>query len=136
MFLFLFIKGDSQPYAGAIGLRLGFNAGISGKFFFAQREACEILATYQWQEHGFGLTGLYEHHNYRALKSNNFAVFYGGGLHIAYYTGGYYKNRSKIDYVEDVYNVGLDGILGLDYHEPGTPLNWSLDINKLIENDI
>ncbi len=132
-FLFFFLHGTSQPYAGAIGLRLGFNAGVSGKIFFSQKGVCEILATYQWQEHGFGLTGLYEHHNYRMLKSNHFAVFYGGGMHLAYYTGGYYKNREKIVYVEDVYNVGVDLIFGLDYHEPGTPLNWSLDVKPMFD---
>lgn len=133
LLFFVFLKGEAQPYAGAVGLRIGFNAGVSGKFFMSQKAVCEILATYQFLEHGFGLTGLYEHHNYRMLKSNHFAVFYGGGLHLAYYTGGYYKNREKIVYVDNVYNVGIDVIIGLDYHEPGTPLNWSLDVKPMFD---
>ncbi len=132
-FLFFSILAVSQPYPAAFGLRLGFASGLSFKGFINQKGAIEAFATYQLMENGFGLTGLYEHHNYRVFKSNHFGVFYGGGMHIAYYLGGLYKNRELIIYTENTFNAGLDFIIGLDYHEPGTPLNWSIDVKPMYD---
>ncbi|MCC7301595.1 MAG: hypothetical protein IT233_03035 [Bacteroidia bacterium] len=123
----------AQPYTTAVGARIGFGVGPSCKFFFSQRDVFEGILAWQWQEKGAGLTALYERHNYNILRSNSAAVFYGGGVHLAYYTSGYYKTREQILYAENVYNVGIDMILGLDFHESGTPLNWSLDVKPFFD---
>lgn len=124
---------EAQPYNTAIGARIGFGIGPTAKFFFSQRDVFEGILAWQWQEKGLGLTMLYERHNYRTLKSNGAAIFYGAGAHIAYYTSGYYKTREEILYEEGVYNVGIDAILGIDFHEAGTPINWSLDVKPFFD---
>lgn len=123
----------AQPYNTAIGTRIGFGIGPSAKFFFTQRDVFEGIIAWQWQEKGLGATFLYEHHNYSIFRSNSAAVFFGGGAHIAYYTAGYYKTREEILYDEGVYNIGLDLILGIDFHETGTHWNWSLDVKPFYD---
>lgn len=123
----------AQPYNTAIGARVGFGIGPSAKFFFSQRDVFEGILAWQWQEKGVGATFLYEHHSYSILRSNSAAVFYGAGVHVAYYTSGYYKTREEILYEEGVYNVGIDMILGIDFHESGTHWNWSLDVKPFFD---
>jgi hypothetical protein len=119
---------SAQNYTKAIGLRIGFGAGITYKQLFNNKSAFELIAAYQYQEKGYTLTGLYEIHNYRVLGASHLALFYGGGGHFGYYNGGYYKNRSGIYYEDNAPSVGIDGVLGIDYYEPGVSLDWSLDV--------
>jgi hypothetical protein len=123
----------AQPYDNAVGVRLGFGVGLTYKTFLSAKGALEFIASYQYQERGYQVAGLYELHNYRAFRSNSFALMYGFGMHLGYYNGSYYKNRQGIYYLEDTYTVGIDGILGIDYHETGTHWNWSMDIKPAFD---
>ena len=80
----------------------------------------------QFRYRGFNVTGLYEVHG-TAFNTANLKWYYGGGAHVGFYNGKYYrgfeKNRADEGYVE----VGVDGILGLEYKIPTIPINISLD---------
>jgi hypothetical protein len=130
--LFTIVTG-AQNYTTAIGLRLGFGAGLTFKQMFNGKSALELIAAYQYNEKGYTFTGLYEVHNYRVLGAAHLALVYGGGVHVGYYDGGLYKNRSGIYYSDNTLNFGLDAILGIDYFEPGSSINWSIDIKPMFD---
>jgi hypothetical protein len=136
-FLLLFVLAavavSAQNYKKAIGVRLGFGAGITFKNMFSSKAALELIAAYQYNEKGYTFTGLYEAHNYRILGASHLALIYGGGLHFGYYDGGYYKNRGGIYYEDHTPNVGLDAILGIDYFEPGSSINWGVDVKPMFD---
>jgi hypothetical protein len=123
----------AQNYQSAIGIRLGFGCGLTFKQMFDNKSALELIAAYQIKEHGYTFTGLYEIHNYRILGASHLALVYGGGAHVGYYDGGFYQNREGIFYTEQTFNVGLDGILGIDYFEPNSSINWGVDIKPVFD---
>ena len=92
-----------------------------------------MIAAYQYEEHGYTLTGLYEFHNFRATKTSHMALIYGGGMHAGYYNRGFYKNRGGIYYEENSFNVGIDAIFGIDYFEAGSSINWGIDIKPMFD---
>src|ERR1700690_3762425 len=105
---------NAQPYQSAMGVRLGFGLGVTYKGFVSSKAAIEGIAQYDYSEHGYGLCGMYELHNYHAFRTSNLALIYGFGGHMAYYHEGYYKNRSEITYETNTLNFGIDGMLGID----------------------
>ena len=123
----------AQPYQNALGVRLGFGLGLSYKSFVSGNAAIEGIASYQYVEHGYGLCGLYEIHNYRTIRTSNMALVYGLGAHVAYYVQGWYKNRKEILYEEAEFNFGVDGIFGIDYYVPEASIDWGIDIKPMFD---
>lgn len=123
----------AQPYQSALGVRLGFGLGLTYKAFISPNAAIEGIAQYSYSEHGYGLCGLYEVHNYHTFRTSNLAFIYGIGAHVAYYDKGYYKNRSGIYYVDSEMNFGIDGIIGIDYYIPEANIDWSLDVKPFLD---
>ena len=124
---------NAQPYNSAFGVRLGLGVGLTYKGFVSPNAAIEGIAQYAWKEHGYGLCGLYEFHNYHSFRTSNLALMYGFGAHVAYYNKGFYKNRSGIYYVDSAMNFGLDGIIGIDYYIPEARIDWSLDVKPFLD---
>lgn len=108
---------SAQHYNSSLGLRLGYDSGVTLKHFFAPASAGEfILAT---SPNYFLLTGLYEYQQ-PIPDAPGLDWYVGLGGHI----GSIHKNK-------DLYNssflLGMDLIGGVEYVFPSAPFNISLD---------
>ena len=113
----------SQDYKTGIGLRAGFNQGLTVKHFITEKSALEFLLTTRWR--GFEITGLYEIHN-QFFDVERLKWYFGFGAHIGFWNGDYTYNRwgeRGTSYTV----VGIDGILGLEYSFREVPINLGLD---------
>ncbi len=132
-FLMLFQqKAHAQLYKAAAGLKFGgYENGFSGKYFLNEGTALEgILGI---RSKGVVITGLYELHqtafNVPALK-----FYYGAGAHLGAVGDGVYKRYGGDDeYYRSGILLGADGVLGLEYLIPESPIAVSLDLNPRVE---
>jgi hypothetical protein len=124
LFLFCLVSiSKGQDYNTGIGIRGGFDYGLTVKHFISDKSALEFLLASRWR--GFEVTGLYEVHN-QIGDVDRFKWFYGFGAHIGFWNGDYthdYWGYPGTNYTV----VGLDGILGLEYSFKEVPINLSLD---------
>ena len=113
----------AQDYHTAIGLRGGFENGLTIKHFTREKSGYEFILASRWR--GFEITGLYEVYN-RAFDTDRLKWFMGVGGHIGFWNGDYTR-----DYWGTPGNsytvVGVDGIIGLEYCFIDVPINLSLD---------
>ena len=131
--LFLSKRSDAQDYKTAVGLKFGgYENGFSIKHFTNSTVALEgILGI---RNHGVVITGLYELHqeafNVPALK-----FYYGFGAHLGAIGSGTYKRFNGDDtyYDDNRILLGADGVLGLEYTIPDSPIAISLDLNPRVE---
>jgi len=125
-FLFAFCLvsiGISQDYNTGIGLRAGFNQGLTVKHFLSQKSAFEFLLATRWR--GFEITGLYEVH-YRAFDADRLNWYLGFGAHVGFWNGDYtYPRWGEVGRTYTV--IGIDGILGLEYSFLEVPINIGID---------
>jgi len=115
--------GNAQDYKTGIGLRGGFENGLTLKHFTREKSAMEFILSSRWR--GFEVTGLYEIHN-QAFDAERLKWFIGFGGHIGFWNGDYtnkYWGDPGINYTV----AGIDGILGLEYSFSEVPINLSLD---------
>ena len=137
--------GGQQGYKTGIGLRLGWEGGISLKHFIKERRAIEGIASFGWGYRGFRLTGLYEIHK-RFPDVDGLDWYFGFGAHVGAYAGhyfgyygysggGYYDKQGRwhpSGYRSMYPVVGIDGVLGLEYQIEDVPLTIGLDIKPYI----
>jgi hypothetical protein len=119
----LAFAGYGQDYKTGIGLRGGFESGLTIKHFATSKSAYEFILASRWR--GFEITGLYEAHN-QAFDTERLKWFIGFGGHVGFWNGDYtyrYWGTQGTTYTV----VGLDGILGLEYSFTEVPINLSLD---------
>lgn len=127
---------QAQDYKTSLGLRIGPYYGVTFKHFVEDTRAIEaILVT---RRGGVGLTGLYEIHT-PAFKVERLKAYGGIGGHVnvfnrydsefwgwdRIYPGDRVGGIELGD--ENIMNLGLDMILGLEYTFTGLPFNLSLD---------
>jgi hypothetical protein len=107
-------------YKTAIGVKV-FPGSISIKHFISDNTAVEGLA-YFWQ-YGYRTTGLYEIHGNLA-NVDGLKWYLGPGAHV-----GFYNTQWKVDYPSRPggVEIGVDGVIGVDYKIQGIPLNVSFD---------
>jgi hypothetical protein len=112
---------SAQDYNTAIGLRGGWQSGLTIKHFLSGDAAVEGLLVAVWK--GFEITGLYEIHA-NAFGVNNLNWYYGAGAHINNFSSGpwYGENENAPSMT-----IGLDGIIGLEYNIREIPFNISVD---------
>ncbi|WP_345954992.1 hypothetical protein [Mucilaginibacter sp. PAMB04168] len=125
-------KASAQDYRGAVGLKFGgYENGISGKYFMKPNTAIEgILGI---RSHGVVLTGLYEIHQ-TAFDVAELKFYYGAGAHLGAVGDGYYKRYGGDDeYYKSGLLLGADGVIGLEYLIPQSPIAISLDLNPRVE---
>ena len=124
LFVFCLISiSNAQDYKTGIGLRGGFDYGLTIKHFTAEKSAFEFLLASRWR--GFEITGLYEIHN-QAFNAERLKWYFGFGGHIGFWNGNYthdYWGNPGTNYTV----VGIDGILGLEYSFKEVPINIGLD---------
>jgi hypothetical protein len=126
-------KANAQSYNYAAGLKFsGYENGISGKYFLNQGTALEGVLGFR--NHGLVLTGLYEIHQ-TAFNLPDLKFYYGFGAHVGAVGSGNYQRYGSDD---EYYNsssilLGADGVLGLEYVIPQSPIAISVDLNPRLE---
>lgn len=137
--------GGQPGYKTGIGLRLGWEGGVSFKHFIKEKHALEALLSTGWGYGGFRFTALYEVHK-PFPDVDGLDWFFGGGIHAGVYSGryfgyygyagsGYYDNQGRwhpAGYRSRYPVVGIDGILGLEYQIEDIPLTIGLDIKPYL----
>lgn len=124
-------RGETvNTYKTAVGIRASLAPGLSVKTFLSSGSAFEGIL--HAREHGILLTGLYEIHK-AAFNVNRLNWFYGVGAHVGSFRGGYYKNSDGTYYTENFITVGIDGILGLEYHLTEIPFTIGVDIKPFFD---
>ncbi len=108
---------SAQQYNSSLGLRLGYDSGVTLKHFLAPASASEFILAVS--PNYFQLTGLYEYHQ-PIPGAPGLDWYIGLGAHI----GGIYKERDKH---ENAFLLGADLIGGVEYIFPTVPFNVSLD---------
>ncbi len=132
-FLFMASASKAQDYRNAAGLKFGgYENGISFKHFNNESVALEGILGFR--NHGVVVTGLYEIHQ-PAFNTANFKFYYGFGAHIGSTGKGHYKRIGGGDeyYDDNKILLGADGVLGLEYLIPDSPIAISLDLNPRVE---
>lgn len=138
-------SGGMSGYKTGIGLRGGFEGGLTIKHFIKSDRALEGILSRGWGYGGARITGLYEIHKpFPGAKGLDW--FYGAGAHIGFYNGDYYGYRSYNggyydkdgDWHPDGYRrnyvtFGIDGILGLEYQFNEIPFSVGLDIKPYFD---
>ncbi|MCR8561814.1 hypothetical protein KXD93_29430 [Mucilaginibacter sp. BJC16-A38] len=135
LFSFLLIskKSNAQDYKTAVGLKFGgYENGISGKYFTTDDVSIEGLLGFR--SHGVVITGLYEI-NQVAFGVKELKFYYGAGAHIGSVGSGIYHrfNGSDEYYTSSHILLGIDGVVGLEYVIPQSPIAVSLDLNPRVE---
>jgi hypothetical protein len=116
-------------YTTALGLRFGFEGGITLKHFISADRAIEGILSAGWAGRGIRLTGLYEIHA-GAFDVERLSWFYGIGAHVGH--GRYGRDRwDRYRYEGPV--IGIDGIIGMEYQIREIPFSASLDLKPAID---
>lgn len=132
-FLLIGQRSNAQDYKWAAGLKFGgYENGISGKYFMQSNVALEGILGFR--SHGVVVTGLYEIHQ-PAFNVDKLKFYYGFGAHLGSIGSGPYRRFNGDD---RIYNdarilLGADGVLGLEFVIPQSPIAVSLDLNPRIE---
>ncbi|HVW97885.1 MAG TPA: hypothetical protein VHA56_18085 [Mucilaginibacter sp.] len=132
-FLFFSQRTNAQDYKAALGLKFGgYENGFSGKYFMTSDVALEGLLGFR--AHGVVITGLYEIHQ-EAFGVKELKFYYGAGAHIGATGSGIYRRFNGPDefYNDNHILFGVDGVLGLEYLIPQSPIAVSLDLNPRAE---
>src|SRR5690349_2482183 len=109
-----------SEYKFAVGVKL-WPGGLTAKYFIRDNRALEGIA-YFW-EHGFRFTGLYEFHG-DINGAPGLKWYVGPGAHVGFYDDDYKHAYPERDAGVD---LGVDGVIGLDYKIKNAPINLSLD---------
>ena len=122
----------SQDYKTAVGLKFGaYEDGISVKYFASPDISYEGVLGFR--DHGVVVTGLYEI-NQEAFNVPALKFYYGFGGHIGAEGKGDYQRLGNDEYYNSSHILlGADGVLGLEYVIPNSPIAVSLDLNPRIE---
>lgn len=137
--LFVFIGKESQAqqykpnYEFALGLKFGgYENGIAGKYFLDNSTSLEGILGFR--SHGAVVTGLYEL-NVNAFNTPGLQFYYGAGAHIGGVGAGVYERFGGNNRYYDSGQVlfGIDGVIGLEYVIPNSPIAVSLDLDPRIE---
>jgi len=131
------VKAQTTPggtsYTTAVGLKFGgYEDGVSVKYFNSSDVSYEGVLGFR--DHGVVVTGLYEL-NQEAFNVPELKFYYGFGAHIGAEGRGVYD---RFDGSNEYYDsghllLGLDGVIGLEYKIPQSPIAISLDLNPRIE---
>ena len=111
---------QAQEYDLAIGLRLGYDSGITARYFFMPNNAVEGIMSFS--PNAFKTTGLYQYQQ-PFLAVDNLDWYVGIGAHIGSVTREF-QRRHNLDHA---FLFGADLIAGIEYVFPTAPFAISLD---------
>jgi len=122
----------ATDYKTAVGLKFGaYEDGISIKYFPTSDVSYEGIIGFR--SHGVVFTGLYEL-NQEAFNVPQLKFYYGFGAHIGAVGKGDYERFGNDEYYNSSHILlGADGVIGLEYVVPQSPIAFSLDLNPRIE---
>ncbi|MFD0748668.1 hypothetical protein ACFQZS_00850 [Mucilaginibacter calamicampi] len=126
-------RGSAQDYKWAAGLKFGgYESGVSGKYFMQSNVALEGIVGFR--NSGVVVTGLYEIHQ-PAFNLDKLKFYYGFGAHFGSVGRGQstFFAGTNHKYYDASLLVGADGVLGLEYVIPKSPIAVSLDLNPRVE---
>jgi hypothetical protein len=110
---------NGPAYSQAIGIKFPGGLSLTYKKFVTSTHSTEAQVT-SWNK-GFRVAGLYEFNFYSFNDVEGLAWFVGPGAHI-----GFWKNQDGKSYSSQA-ELGVDGIIGLDYKFKNIPINASVD---------
>jgi len=116
-----FGQAMGSDYRTALGVKF-YPGAITIKHFTQPDRALEGIASFY--NYGFRFTGLYEIHG-DIDGAPGLKWYVGPGAHIGAFNDDWdhkYPERNG------GFQIGIDGVLGLDYKISGAPINLSLDI--------
>jgi hypothetical protein len=117
--LFIATVHAQAPYNRALGVKFPGGFSLTYKKFVSDSRNLE--AQFMVWNKGFRVAGLYEFNFYTFDKVPGLSWFVGPGAHVGFWKSAYEKTyNSQID-------LGIDGIIGLDYKFKTAPINVSLD---------
>lgn len=137
---------NSSSYKTGLGVRFGFESGLTLKHFIKSNRALEGILSSGWGYGGLRLTGLYEIQKpFPDVQGLNW--FVGIGAHIGAYNGryygyygyngtGYYDKHGKwqpTGYRNNYTSVGIDFIAGLEYQFAEFPFTIGLDVKPYFD---
>jgi len=131
--LFFTTQSKAQDYTIAAGLKFGgYENGISGKYFMDKNVSLEGVLGFRHR--GAVFSGLYEI-NQEAFNVPELKFYYGFGAHIGSMGAGQYKtfNGEYHYYNNAQLFLGVDGVVGLEYLIPNSPIAVSLDLDPRVE---
>ncbi len=112
-------QDNAATYQSALGVKISSGVAVSYKTFVTTNNAFEAQSTFFKQ--GIRLVGLYEFHHFTFSNVPGLGWYLGPGAHVGFWKKNYReKYNSTID-------LGVDGVIGLDYKIPSAPINLSLD---------
>jgi hypothetical protein len=112
-------EATGSSYNQAIGIKFPGGFSVTYKKFVTDTHSMEAQLT-SWNK-GFRLAGLYEFNFYTFNDVEGLGWFVGPGAHVGFWKDQYSKDyNSKAD-------LGIDGIIGLDYKFKDIPINVSID---------
>jgi len=126
-------KSSTDDYTFSAGLKFGgYENGISAKYFIADNTALEGVLGFR--NSGVVITGLYEI-NQEAFNVPALKFYYGFGGHIGAIGSGNYERfgGGAEVYRNNQILLGGDGVIGLEYILPNSPIAVSLDLNPRVE---
>ena len=124
---------NPTSYNFALGLKFGgYENGISGKYFMTDNTAIEGVLGFR--SNGLVVSGLYEL-NTEAFNVPELKFYYGFGAHLGSVGAGTYQRfgGSAQVYHSSQILIGADGVIGLEYMIPQSPIAVSLDLNPRLE---
>ncbi|MBK8849299.1 MAG: hypothetical protein IPN73_03970 [Saprospiraceae bacterium] len=118
LFVVAFLSGtNAQDYKSAIGVKLGYGLVASYKTFLNEKSAVDIFGGIRWG--GIAAGAYYEIH--KPIKSvDRLKWYWGGGASFTTWDYGYAG-------FDSYYELGVSGVLGLDYTFDDYPVNVSVD---------
>lgn len=117
----------------AAGVRFGSSTGFNYRYAFAEDRALEGILSVQSNSKSsrVRLVGLYEYHK---PLSGDFSWYYGFGGSIGSYKYKAFTNADgvRVDANSEL-SLSIDGIVGVEYNIPSTPIALSLDIKPYLD---
>lgn len=120
----------------AAGIRFGSATGITYRHTLSDVNAFEGILSVQSNSRSsrFRLVGLYQYHQPLDIGAEGFSWYWGFGGSVGSYTGKAYTdaNGNRIDRYSEL-ALSIDGVAGVEYAIPTTPLAVSLDIKPYFD---
>ena len=116
-----FGQAMGSEYRTALGVKF-YPGGITIKHFTQDNRALEGIVYFH--QYGFRFTGLYEIHG-DINGAPGLKWYVGPGAHLGAWNSDW---EDKYPDRDGGLQIGIDGVLGLDYKIKGAPINLSLDI--------
>jgi hypothetical protein len=120
---------QESPYDRALGVRLGWMAGVNYKSFFREDFAYEVILGAYYR--GVIATSLIEY--YLPIGGpTGLYCYVGAGLHSGYINGYYYRGPKGF-YDKHRFSLGLDAVVALEYKFQQLPIAVSVDFKPFYD---